>query len=545
MHETKYKAIKYIRLSDADDKTDANGRKTEKHESDSIGNQRMQIDEYLKNQPEIEVVGEKVDDGFSGILFDRPAFKEMMVAIEEGRVNCVITKDLSRLGREYIETGRYLRRIFPSYGVRFIAINDNIDTLKDSGDDLTVSLRSIINDAYCRDISIKTRSALDAKRASGSFTGACPIYGYKKADGYRNQLSIDEHPASTVEDIFRMKLNGYSAARIAKMLNERGILSPIEYKKDRGLPHPRGGFADIDGAKWSATTIIRILTDETYTGTLIQGKSWTPNYKLRQQVQKPEEEWHKTNDAHDAIISRSTFDLVQRIMQLDTRSAPDNDSVYVFSGLLSCGCCGSQMSRKVVPYKNVKYIYYFCPTGKKKGCEKAVMLKEEALLSCVLNSVKAHITNVAELDSIISGLDTARLAHCLADNLKMQTIENNHKLKQIQSFKASLYENMISGNLSKDEYKSLKVKYTEDAVTLIQANDLLNNEIEEVLSCKHERMVWIEHFKNFENLDNLDRRTVIHLIRSIRVLGKTEIEISFNYQLEYDSTLSFLKKEVA
>ena len=545
MQEIKYKAIKYIRLSDADEKKDADGRKVEKHESNSIGNQRMMIDEYLKNHPEIEVVGEKVDDGFSGILFDRPAFKEMMVAIEEGLVNCVITKDLSRLGREYVETGRYLRRIFPAYGVRFIAINDGIDTLKDNGDDLTVSLRSIINDAYCRDISIKTRSALDAKRANGSFTGACPVYGYKKTDGVRNHLSIDEYPASIVEDIYRMKLNGYSSARIAVTLNERGVLSPMEYKKDRGLPRPKGGFADVDDAKWSATTVIRILSDETYTGALIQGKSWTPNYKLKQQVQKPEDEWHKTNDAHDAIISKSTFDLTQKIMRLDTRTAPDNDKVYIFSGILICGCCGAQMSRKAVPYKNIKYLYYFCPTGKKKGCKDPVMLKEEALSDCVLNSVKAHITNVAELEAIISGLDAARIAYGLADKLKTQIAENDRKLEQIRSFKAGLYENMISGNLNKDEYKSLKAKYTEDAATLNQANNLLNNEVDEVLSCRHERMVWMEHFKNFENLDRLDRRTVIHLIRSIRVLGKTEIEISFNYQFEYDNTLSLLQKEVA
>jgi DNA invertase Pin-like site-specific DNA recombinase len=545
MHEIKYKAIKYIRLSDPDSKKDANGKKIVRQESDSVGNQRMLIDDYLRNHPEIEVVDEKVDDGFSGILFDRPAFKEMMQAIENGWVNCVITKDLSRLGREYVETGRYLRRIFPAYGVRFIAINDNIDTMKDSGDDLTVSLRSIINDAYCRDISIKTRSALDAKRAGGSFTGACPIYGYKKTDGVRKQLFIDEYPASIVEDIYRMKLNGYSAARIAAMLNERGVLSPMEYKKDRGLPHPKGGYADIDSAKWSATTIIRILTDETYTGTLIQGKSWTPNYKLRQLVQKPEDEWHKTNDAHDAIISKNTFDLTQKVMQLDTRTAPDSDRVYIFSGILICGCCGGQMSRKAVPYKNMKYLYYFCPTGKKKGCSEAVMLKEDALADCVLNSVKAHIINVAELETIISGLDAVQIAHGFADNLKAQIAENERKLEKIRSFKAGLYENMVSGNLNKDEYKSLKAQYSDDAAVLIEANDLLNNEVEDVLSFRHERMAWMEHFKEFENLRMLDRRTVIHLIQSIRVIRKNEIEISFNYQLEYDNALTLLQKEVA
>ena len=158
-----YKAIKYIRLSYTDDKT---------VESDSVANQRRLIDDYIARHPEIEVVAEKIDDGYSGVLFDRPAFQEMMRMIEQGEANCVIVKDLSRLGREYIETGRYMRRVFPAYGVRFIAINDNVDTENDAADDLTVSVKNIMNEAYCRDISVKTRSALEVKRRSGDFVGA-------------------------------------------------------------------------------------------------------------------------------------------------------------------------------------------------------------------------------------------------------------------------------------------------------------------------------------------------------------------------------------
>ena len=158
-----YKTIKYIRLSYTDDKS---------VESDSVANQRRLIDDYIARHPEIEVVAEKIDDGYSGVLFDRPAFQEMMRMIEQGEANCVIVKDLSRLGREYIETGRYMRRVFPAYGVRFIAINDNVDTETDAADDLTVSVKNIMNEAYSRDISVKTRSALDVKRRSGDFVGA-------------------------------------------------------------------------------------------------------------------------------------------------------------------------------------------------------------------------------------------------------------------------------------------------------------------------------------------------------------------------------------
>ncbi len=536
MDEIKYRAVKYIRLSIADGKDG---------ESNSIINQRRLIDEFLSKHTEIESVGEYVDDGVSGIVFDRPAFADMMAVIREGTANCIISKDLSRLGRDRIETGRYLQRIFPAIGVRFIAINDNIDTLNDDTDRLIVSVKSILNDEYCRDISVKTRSALEIKRAHGDYTGACPVYGYRKDPNDHNHLVIDEYAANIIRDIFRMKMEGNSAARIATTLNELGVLSPLEYKKDRGLPYPKGGYADRSGAKWSASTIIRILGDATYTGTLIQGKSGTPTYKLKELVQRPEEEWHRRENAHEPVILRHTFDLVQKIMRLDTRTAPNRDKVYLFSGILICGCCGNRMTRKTVPYKGAQYYYYWCPTGKKNGCAKPVMLKESDLIDCVLGSVKAHIANVASLETLISGLDATRIARDLADRLAGQITENERRLDKIKEYKASLYENMINGNLTKDEHKSLKAKYATESDTLISANAGLRNEIEAVLLCKHERMAWTRHFIQFENLDTIDRKIVIHLINSIRVLGKSKIEISFNYQFEYESAVAMLQKEAA
>ena len=537
MQETTYRTLKYIRLSSADDPK--NG------ESDSVANQRRLIDDYLKSHPELEAVGEYVDDGVSGIVFDRPSFNAMMAVIQDGGANCVITKDLSRLGRDRIETGRYLRRIFPAFGVRFIAINDSIDTLNDSADGLYISVKSIINDEYCRDISVKTRSALDVKRANGEYTGACPVYGYKKDEADRNRLAIDDYPAGIVRDIFRMKADGHSAARIAEILNGRGVLSPMEYKKDRGLPHPSGGYADRNGAKWCPTTIIRILGDETYTGTLVQGRHGTPTYKLREIVQRPQDEWHRTENAHEAIIQRHNFDLVQKIMRLDTRTAPKGDKVYLFSGILICGCCGNRMTRKTVPHKGGDYYYYWCPTGKKNGCKDSVMVKESSLIDCVTANIKAHIGNVASLETLLAGIDATSVARGLADRLNGQIAENERRLDKIRGYKASLYENMMNGNISKEEHKALKDRYSRDMDTLMTANARLRDETEAVLSCRHERMAWTGHFTKFENLDAIDRRTVIHLIHSIRVIGKSEIEINFNYQLEYDTAVELFNREAA
>lgn len=536
MSESVYKAAKYIRLSYTDDKTT---------ESDSVANQRKILDSYIDNQPNIEAVAEWVDDGVSGILFDRPAFKKMMADIEAGIINCVIVKDLSRLGREYIETGRYLRRIFPAYGVRFIAITDNIDTLKDSGDDLIVSVKSIINDAYCRDISVKTRSALNAKRDNGHYVGACPIYGYRKADDNHNQLVVDEHAAAVVRDIFRMKIDGMSALKIAEILNNFGYLSPLIYKKERGLPHPKGGYADKESAKWSPTTVIRILKDETYTGTLIQDRQGTLNYKIKDLINKPAAEWKRTENAHEAIITKHDFDLAQKIMRLDTRTAPGGDEVCMFSGILICGCCGGRITRKTVPYKGAKYHYYYCPTTKKRGCATGVNLKESELAKCILDSVKAHVANVASLDSIIASSDGQRLANALIQQYTSQIAENKRQLEQINVFKSTLYENMINGIISKDDFKTLKAKYNADETRLHSANGSLQQEADNTLAGKGERLRWMEHFKRFDGLAELNRRTVVSLIQSIRIISKTELIIIFNYQAEYENALALLRKEAA
>lgn len=530
----KYQATEYLRLS-----------YTENHEneSDSIANQKKLIEDYLKGHPDIELVSEKVDDGYSGILFDRPAFQEMMQDITDGKVNCVIVKDLSRLGREYIETGRYLRRIFPAYGVRFIAINDNIDTAHEhAGDDLNISMKNLINDAYCHDISVKTRSALEVKRKKGDYVGACPVYGYRKSEENRNQLVVDEYAARVVRDIFRAKIDGRSAKRIADELNALGVLSPLAYKISRGLPHPKGGFADRPDAKWSATTVIRILQDEIYTGTLVQGRQGTYNHKLRNVIQKPDEEWIRVKDAHEAIIRKRDFDLVQHIMGLDTRTAPEGEKVYLFSGLLVCGCCGVRMTRKTNTVGGKKYIYYHCPTGKKHGCTHPVMLREDDLIQCVLASVRAHIKNVVSVDELLNSISEETINRELVAGCKAQIAENRAQLEQIGVFKAGLYENFVKGMLDKAEYKSLRDGYTERMEELRSAIDQLRQEMERVTDRTSERQKWAQQFREFSNMTELDRRAVVTLIQSIHIISKTELKITFRYQMEYDAALQKLSQ---
>lgn len=479
--------------------------------------------------------------------FNRPAFQAMLSDIKNGMVNCVIVKDLSRLGREHVDTSRYLRQIFPALGVRFIAVTDHIDSEDEhTGDDLVVSIKSILNDNYCRDISIKTRSALQAKRQNGDYVGACPIYGYRRDPENKNHLVLDEYAAQVVRDIYRRRIDGASAARIADELNRLGVLSPLAYKISRGLPHPSGGYADHPDAKWSAVTVIRILQDETYTGTLVQGRQTTHNYKLKNQIKKLPEEWVRTENAHEAIISRQDFDLVQKLAQLDTRAAAGKDSVYLFSGILVCGCCGGRMTRKVNTYKGRKYVYYRCPTGKAHGCSHPAMIREDVLAQCVLACLQAHIKSVISLGELLANISEERINRNLVEGYKAQIAETEVQLAQITRFKTSLYENFASGIIDKSEYKSLSRHYTTQAEQLRDAISSLQHEMEQALNNSNDRLKWVKQFREFETMSTLDRRAVVTLIQSIRVVSKEELQIHFRFQDEYEKALKMLSscKEV-
>ena len=214
----------------------------DKVESDSIVNQKELIRQYLKDKPDIEVHSVRVDDGYSGANFDRPAFQQMLKDIRGGLIDCVIVKDLSRFARNFVEAGRFLDQEFPLYGVRFIAINDGYDSIQRKGgaDDIVLPFKNLVNDAYCRDISVKIRSQLEVKRKKGDFIGSFAVYGYLKDPDDRHKLVIDEYAADVVRDIFKWKLEGLSQQRIAERLDDQGILSPMEYKRYCGMKYKSG-----------------------------------------------------------------------------------------------------------------------------------------------------------------------------------------------------------------------------------------------------------------------------------------------------------------
>ncbi|MEG0396838.1 MAG: recombinase family protein, partial [Oscillospiraceae bacterium] len=470
----KYQAAAYLRLSVAGSRA---------IESESIENQEYIIARFVKENLDIELVSSYADSGHSGLVFDRPAFLSMMSDAKAGKINCIIVKDLSRFGRDFIETGRYLQRILPAYGIRFISILDHVDTLQTPPqEDIVMQIKTIINDEFSREISARTRSSLQIMRKSGLYVGACPIYGYQKSADTRNKLVPDENTTPVVAQIFNLKLAGMSAAKIANRLNEEGILSPLAYKKISGLPQPHHGFADKVDATWSAVTILRILKDETYTGTLVQGKQHKLNYKLQKNVTRPSAEWVRCNNAHEAIISLQDFETVQRILLLDTRASPSCDYVNLFSGLLICGSCQSNMTRKMVRHGDIVYRYYYCPTGKRRGCVAPTMISEDVLTAAVFDEIWHYIEKAQALSKEITQMTDKEILHLFAKE-KLAFIEAKQaELQKLCEYKSSLKISEVRGVISAEECRDMDEMYGQEICKLEKEILAANNEIHAMIN---------------------------------------------------------------
>lgn len=378
-----WKVCGYVRLSHEDG---------DKEESNSVTGQKELIRYFLRLHPELVECSIRVDDGFSGSSFDRPAFCEMMEDVKAGRINCIVVKDLSRFGRNYLEAGNYIERIFPFLGVRFIAINDNYDSLYHSAaaDGWLIPFKNILNEAYCRDISVKVRSQIAARERQGRYIGSFPVFGYVRDQRRRGRLVIDESAAGVVREIFAMKLAGENNRQIADKLNQRGVPSPAEYKAARN-PRYIAPFQLNPQAKWFPATVERILKNEMYTGTMVQGREGTLNYKIKKRVKAAREDWIRVEDTHKPIVSREEYALVQKLLRSDTRTPPGARALYPFAGLLFCGDCGQSMVRRKLTVSGRTYPYYICSENKRdKTVCSSHRIREDKLSEAVFTLLMAH-----------------------------------------------------------------------------------------------------------------------------------------------------------
>ena len=528
-----YHAAIYVRLSKEDG---------DKEESDSIVNQKELIRAYLEDKPDIEICGEWADDGYSGADFERPNFQRMIREIEAGRIDCVVVKDLSRFGRNFVEAGRYIDQIFPALGVRFIAVNDGFDSAngRTSSDRILIPFKNLINDAYCRDISVKVRSQLETKRRKGDFIGSFAVYGYLKDPSDRHKLVVDEYAAGVVKDIFKWKLEGASQQRIADRLNDRGELSPMEYKRFCGVRY-RSGFQVNAKAKWTAVTVGRILRNELYIGTMVQGKRTTPNHKVKKTILKPSEEWVRVERSHESIIDKEDFLAVGRLLQQDTRVAPKEDAVYLLSGLVFCGDCGQNMVRNSVCRNGKSYVYYMCGNNRTNGRCSSHRVNGGQLEKSVLLALQQHIAQTANMEQILVYIDTLPYHQAEVEKADRLLSKKQEEVEKYTRLKTSLYESLMDGIVDKGEYLELKSLYDGKLQEAQTAIAKLREEMESLLQNRTGETSWIEQFKKHQNLTELTRHVAVTLIDRIDVCEDCRIQIRFKYQDSYERALSFIE----
>jgi DNA invertase Pin-like site-specific DNA recombinase len=511
----------YLRLSREDG---------DKLESDSISNQRDLINEYLSKHKELRFAGEYVDDGYTGTNFERPSFKRMMEDVKSGKVNCIIVKDLSRLGRNYIETGRYLEKIFPFLGVRFISILDNYDTMGETSDadQIIMPFKNLINDSYCRDMSMKIRSQLDVKRKNGQFIGSFAVYGYKKDPEDVNHLVIDPVPADIVKLIFRRKLEGYNSQRIADELNGMGILPPAEYKRSQGMNYDCGFRAGAN-SKWSAVTVNRILVNEMYTGTMVQGIRKKINYRVKKSREMPKDEWIRVENTHAAIIPKEIFEEVQRILLIDTRTSPNENAVYALSGLVVCGDCGQNMVRRRIKQKDRYYTYLHCSTYKAgMGCS-SHLINAEKLEKIVLESIQNQVELVMQAQAVLEQIEkipeSQNSVRVIDDQIKIQDAE----IERYRDLKTKVYVDMLDEIISKGEFKDINKQFSVKMDQARKNKEALLEKRHHLLANKTHLQPWIEQFKTYRNIQELTRQVAVCVIEKIIVYSKDSVHVCFQY----------------
>lgn len=520
-----YHVAVYLRLSKGDGDVDG----IEKAESNSISNQRMIIDRYLSQHPEMQVVDTYIDDGYTGTNYKRPELKRMLYDIDDGRIDCIVVKDLSRFGRERIETGNYISKVFKEKGVRFIAINDHYDSLTADGSEthLIMPIKALTNDNFSRDISLKVRSSLAVKKEKGEYVAPFAPYGYKKDPENVNHLIIDEPAAEIVRKIFARKIEGLSANAIAEELNRTGVLTPADYKRSCGDNYKKG--RKPGKSVWSAAQVIRILKNEMVIGNMIQSKSSLVSYKVKKFIKKPRDEWDIVEGTHEAIISEADYQIVQSLMERDVIKIADTENPNVFAGLIFCGDCGKSLVRRKRVLKSGPVFHFLCSGyNKKSGCSSHDMLETD-LTEIVLSSINGMIHKLCCYDELARSLEQLHIPKdlALAQDKEIQKLKD--ELGKYGRLKAALYQDLKEGLISETQFDRYRNQYTERELGLQTAIEAQKSLIEKIYQNGIVADSILQQFRENPHVDELNHRLLVSLVNRIVVYEDNTVEIIYRY----------------
>lgn len=530
-----WKPALYVRLSREDG---------DREESDSIANQRDMLAEFAAAQDDLAAPAFYTDDGYTGTDFDRPGFRRMMDDLRAGTVNCVIVKDLSRFGRNYVGVGEYLEQVFPLLDVRFISINDRVDSFLDprSVNNLVVPFKNIINDEYCRDISNKVRASLDLKRRQGKFIGSFASYGYRKDPADHSRLLVDGQAAAVVRDIFDWFVGGMSVLGIAKRLNEMGVPNPSAYKRRQGMNYRHPASDKLDGL-WPDSSVRRILRNRLYTGTMVQGKNRIKSYKLHVSEAVPEADWIEVAATHEAIIPAELFERAQALFTRDTRTAPAQKEVYLFSGFLRCADCGRAMHRKTISQPYGDYHYYICSTFKKQhsgACTKHT-IRSDRLEQAVLEALRHQIALAVEMDELVAEINRSSTRGHNAKRLLDERAQLEAEREHVEQMKLSLYPDWKAGDISREEYHQLKTQFEQRQAGLDGWIAAVQARIDEVQNGVDETNSFLTQFVQYRSLQKLTREAVVELIDMIYVHEGGGITIQFKFSDAYAAAKEYIQ----
>ena len=495
----------------------------------------MMLEKYCKdNNYTIKEI--YIDDGVSGLTFERSGFQRMLKDIEAGKINMVITKDLSRLGRDYLQTGYYTEQYFPLHNVRYIAVNDGVDTLIDNND--IAPFKNILNDMYAKDLSRKVKSAKRQRALNGLYISAQPPYGYIKDPSNKNHLVVDEDIRHVIELIFKLSKEGNGAPFIAKYLEEHQILSPSAYKSLKG--DTRFDRYKDEPYKWKAVTVRKILTDIVYCGHMENHKYEVKNYKTKKCTKVPKEEHIIVRNTHEAIISRSDFEHVQELIRHRQRPSRHNHP-NLFKGLIKCENCGRTLNLYYNKRRDGRLVWGYRCIGNsvRNGIDtEANTIRYLEIYNVVKDKIKSLITSLNLSDDVF--LNTIIEKANTDDELQKLVDEKNKllvRLQKIEKIVIKLYEDLIEENLSSSNYQKMLDKYQEEQKEI---NNRLN-EIEDKFlknSLNEKNILQLKHaLKEYLNFDELtpelinsliDHITLSH-IKVIKGVKTRNIKIAYKY----------------
>ena len=526
----------YIRLSREDG---------DKEESSSVTNQREILKRYVSEQENFFIVKEYVDDGYTGTNFDRPGFKRMIEDIEAGIIDTVITKDLSRLGRERLGVGHYTEIYFPEHNVRYIALLDNIDTYFDAGMNDMAPFKGVINDMYVRDISKKIRSSLIERKKAGNFLGVTAPYGYEKDSNNKFHLVINEKEAEIVKRVFRLYLEGNGLTRIAQILTKDGVPVPGE-SRNIGKTRKTALYSS-----WKQTTIRRILDNRVYLGELVQFKRRKINYKSKRRITVPEEERYICKGTHEAIIDEESFNAVQNILKKN-KSFKGTKHDYLFKGLLFCSECGARLNVTYSNYALKKYGEYryttICYSYSRLYSDictrhsNSIPELEEVLIKHIKEVCSRYINENLQ-DELINMAKKQKQLELkqISNEKRLETLEQ--KISDIGLYIKNLYMDKVKGVVNENDYISLVADFTKDKDNLIKEKEelikIINNQKPQINeTAKIERLA-----KEFLSLERPTKQLLNDLIEKITISENKEINIYFKFNKLNE--MKKIKKKIA